>query len=87
MSLEDDLTEEIKKWATKLDDALRTAKTQNDHGDKMLSNIRAYRKDSEHFLERGDLIKSFECLIWAWAILELCKGLGLFRTDSSRDSG
>jgi len=86
MSLEDELVEEIKKWTTKLDDALRTAKAQNDHGDKMLSNIRAYRKDSGHFLERGDLIKSFECLIWAWAILELCKELGLL-TDSSSGAG
>lgn len=57
MSLEDELAEEIKKWATKLDGALCTAKARNDRGDKMLSNIRAYRKDSEHFIERGDLIK------------------------------
>jgi hypothetical protein len=86
MSLEDNLVEEIKKWTKKLDDALYTAKARNDRGDKMLSNIRAYRKDSEHFLKRGDLIKSFECLIWAWATLELCKELGLL-TDSSRGAG
>jgi len=87
MSLEDALIEEIKKWTTKLDDALCTAKARNDRGDKMLLNIRAYRKDSGHFFERGDLIKSFECLIWAWAILELCEELELFRTDSSRGDG
>ena len=83
--MEDKLIEEIKKWTTKLDDALRTAKARNDRGDKMLSNIRAYCKDSGHFLERGDLIKSFECLIWAWAILELGRELALLRTGSSRD--
>jgi hypothetical protein len=44
----------------------------------MLRNIRAYRNDSKHFLERGDLIKSFECLIWAWAILELGRELEFF---------
>jgi len=76
MSLENELTEEIKKWTTKLDDALCTAKVRNNRGNKMLSNIRAYRKDSGHFLERGDLIKSFECLIWAWALLEVGKELG-----------
>ena len=37
----------------------------------MLQNIRAYREDSKHFFSRGDLVKSFECLIWAWAILEI----------------
>jgi len=76
MSLEDELTEEIKKWTTKLDDALSTAKARKDRGDKMLLNIRAYRKDSGHFLECGDLIRSFECLIWAWALLEVGKELG-----------
>ena len=74
--MEDELTEEIKKWTTKLDDALSTAKARKDRGDKMLSNIRAYRKDSGHFLECGDLIRSFECLIWAWALLEVGKELG-----------
>lgn len=74
--MEDELTEEIKKWTTKLDGALCTARAQNDHGDKMLSNIRAYRKDSGHFLECGDLIRSFECLIWAWALLDVGKELG-----------
>lgn len=87
MSLKDELVEEIKKWTTKLDDALCTVKARNDRGDKMLSNIRAYRKDSGHFLKRGDLIKSFECLIWAWAILELGRELALLRTGSSRDVG
>ncbi len=76
MSLEDKLIEEIKKWATKLDDTLCTAKARKDRGDKMLLNIRAYRKDSGHFLECGDLIRSFECLIWAWALLEVGKELG-----------
>ena len=77
--MEDELTEEIKKWTTKLDDALSTAKARKDRGDKMFSNIRAYRKDSGHFLERGDLIRSFECLIWAWALLEVGKELGYLK--------
>ncbi|MGC8817428.1 MAG: DUF357 domain-containing protein [Candidatus Hadarchaeum sp.] len=39
-------------------------KPSSEGGEKMLRNIRAYRQDSEHFLRRGELIKSFECLIW-----------------------
>lgn len=80
MSLEDELNEEIKKWTAKLDDAFSAAKARDNHGERMVSNIRAYRKDSRHFLERGDLIRSFECLIWAWALLEVGKELGHLET-------
>lgn len=76
MTLEDELTNEIEKWTEKLDSALSRSEAVGEQGGKMLSNIRAYRADSKHFLERGDLIKSFECLVWAWALLETGKGLG-----------
>ncbi|MFQ6129760.1 MAG: DUF357 domain-containing protein [Candidatus Hadarchaeaceae archaeon] len=75
MTLKSELTGEIKKWATKLDNALSTTDAIDERGRKMLSNIEAYRLDSKHFLERKDLIKSFECLIWAWALLETGKEL------------
>ena len=78
MSMEADLAAEIKKWSKKLDDSLPNVQPSGERGAKMLQNIRAYRNDSKHFLERGDLIKSFECLIWAWAILELGRGLEFF---------
>ena len=76
MTLDAKLIEEIKKWTAKLDGALSPARARNEQGKKMFSNIKAYRGDSEHFLKQGDLIKSFECLIWAWALLELGKELG-----------
>lgn len=68
--LEDELRREIKKWSKRLDETIPETSTSDDEGTKLLENIRAYREDSEHFLERSDLIKSFECLIWAWALLE-----------------
>lgn len=75
MTLEAKLIEEIKKWTAKLDGAISTAGARSEQGKKMFSNIKAYREDSEHFLEQGDLIRSFECLIWAWALLETGKEL------------
>ncbi|MBA7606577.1 hypothetical protein ES703_13727 [subsurface metagenome] len=75
MTLEAKLIEEIKKWTSKLDGALSAARARSEQGEKMFSNIKAYRGDSEHFLKQGDLIKSFECLIWAWSLLEICKEL------------
>ena len=37
----------------------------------MLANINAYVKDSAHFAEQGDLVRSFEAIVWAWAWLEI----------------
>lgn len=75
MSVEAELINEIKRWSKKLDDSLLGIHALDNHGAKMLENIHAYRKDSKHFSERSDLVKSFECLIWAWALLELGKEL------------
>ncbi len=76
MTLDAKLIEEIEKWTAKLDDALSVARARGEQGEKMFANIKAYRGDSGHFLKQGDLIKSFECLIWAWALLELGGELG-----------
>ena len=86
MGIEADLAAEIKKWSKKLDDSLSNVRHSNERGARMLQNINAYRSDSKHFLEEGDLIKSFECLIWAWANLELGKELELFRTSYQKDA-
>lgn len=75
MSVEANLTAEIGKWSKKLDDSLAGVSPSDEKGARMLQNIRAYREDSIHFLTRGDLVKSFECLIWAWAILEIANEL------------
>lgn len=75
MTLDAKLIEEIKKWTAKLDGALSVARARSEQGEKMFSNIKAYREDSGHFLKQGDLIKSFECLIWAWSLLEIGKEL------------
>jgi hypothetical protein len=75
MSVEADLRAEIEKWSKRLDSSLAGVKSLSGQGEKMLENINAYREDSKHFLNR-DLIKSYECLIWAWAILEVGRELG-----------
>ena len=77
MNTDAKLNAEIEKWSKKLDDALRDLAPVEEKGANVLRNIRAYRDDSKHFISRGDLIRSFECLIWAWAILEIGRDLGL----------
>lgn len=76
MSLEDELRREIDRWRDRLDRRLCCVAPSDETGRRMLENIRAYRRDCEHFLSRGDLIRSFECLVWAWAFLEIGTDLG-----------
>ena len=71
MSVESGLVAEIEKWSKRLGDSLVGVRPSGERGAKMLQNIKAYSEDSRHFFSRGDLVKSFECLIWAWAILEI----------------
>lgn len=75
MGIEAELLAEIEKWSKRLDSSLEGVRPLSEQGSEMLQNIMAYREDSKHFL-KGDLIKSFECLIWAWAILEVGMELG-----------
>jgi len=74
--IEDELRQEIEKWTKKLDEAIPKTSGVDGKGEKLVENINAYRKDSEHFLEKGDLVRSFESLIWAWALLETGRELG-----------
>ena len=76
MSLETELRGEIERWSKRLDESLPETLPSDDRGTKLLANLRAYRTDSKHFFESGDFVKSFECLVWAWALLELGKELG-----------
>lgn len=67
MSLEKELREETKKWLEKLEDKLREIEGER----RFLENIKAYAKDCKYFLEKSDLIRAFECVVWAWAWLEI----------------
>ena len=65
--LEKDLLSETLKWQAKAEDLLETV-----CGDgQFLENISAYIADSRYFLEKNDLIRAFEAVIWAWAWMEI----------------
>ncbi|MCS7144136.1 MAG: DUF357 domain-containing protein [Archaeoglobaceae archaeon] len=44
---------------------------------RFLENIKAYISDSEYFISSYDFIRAFECVIWAWAWLEIGLELGM----------
>lgn len=71
--------EEIEKWLGKIEPLVDGIMVDDSRGEEMLTNMNAYISDSKHFLEKGELVKSFEAVVWAWSIFELCHDLGIFR--------
>lgn len=69
MNVEQQLKKETEKWLAKLEKKLPKC-TGN------LDNIRAYVKDSKHFLDKKDLVRAFEAVIWAWACFEILEDRG-----------
>jgi len=63
-NLEEKLKEETIKLNKKLKEEIEKIEIKDE-------NIIAYIKDSEYFLEKGELIKAFEAIIWAWALYEI----------------
>jgi hypothetical protein len=74
---EEQLKGEIKKWMEKLGKAVDRTKTLDRKGVDFLTNIRAYQADSLYFYNKGDLVHSFEALIWAWAYCEIGREMGI----------
>jgi len=73
--VEEELAGEIERWSRRLEEALKGVRPSDERGRRLLENIEAYRKDSQHFRPRSP-VKSFECLIWAWALLEMGREFG-----------
>jgi len=85
-SLEEELRRETEKWLGRLEEKLREVEHANDKGREFLNNIRAYVSDSKYFLSKNDLVRAFECVVWAWAWLEIGMDLGIIRSRSRENS-
>ena len=73
--------EEINKWTEKMEKIVNDIEVIDSRGELMLTNLRAYISDSKHFLGQGDYVRSFEAIVWAWAIFEICVDLDVFSCD------
>ncbi|HIE41471.1 MAG TPA: DUF357 domain-containing protein [Candidatus Aenigmarchaeota archaeon] len=73
MEISKELKKETEKWLKKIENLKIIAK--NDKGEEFKNNIEAYIHDSKYFLKRGDLIRAFEAIVWAWAFFEILKEL------------
>jgi hypothetical protein len=65
--LAEDLREETVKWQRKAEDLYQKVSGE----DEFLENVSAYIRDCQYFLEKNDLIRAFEAIIWAWAWMEI----------------
>jgi len=74
-----DIEKETRKFIDELKSKLGKVSVNDEKGEEMLSNIKAYIADSEYFIEKGDLIRGFEAIVWATAIFDTCKELGVLK--------
>ncbi len=73
---------ETKKWLERIEIKIqKIVEPNNKKGKEFLRNIKAYISDSKYFLKKGDLIKAFECVVWAWAWLEIGLNLGILKEN------
>ncbi len=68
--------EDITKWLARLEPVLENISPQNEKGEEVIENAKAYVADCRHFLEKENLVLAFECMVHAWAILETARELG-----------
>jgi len=67
LSVEEELEKETLKWLERIEERVKVI-----DGDKsFIENINAYVSDSRYFLKKKDLVRAFECVVWAWAWLEI----------------
>jgi len=66
-----ELEAETRKWLERLNERVNNVKAKNKKGEEFIRNIEAYASDAVYFLNTGDLVRAFECVVWAWAWLEI----------------
>jgi len=74
------MREETLKMIEKIEPLIDKIEVKGEKGEEMMENMKAYISDSKHFLGSNDL-KAFEAIIWAWAILEICEELEVFKIE------
>jgi len=84
MDTEQSLKKETEKWLLKIRAEMKGVKPSGKKGEEFLENIRAYIKDAAYFKERGDLVRSFEAVIYAYGMLDVLKKVGILQTKSNQ---
>jgi len=75
------MREETLKMIEKIEPLVGKIEVKGEKGEEMLENMKAYISDSKHFLGNENYLKAFEAIVWAWAILEICEELEVFKIE------
>ncbi len=70
---EAELTGQTRSWTEKIKNEIDGIKLLKPEKRNFLDNINAYIQDSAYFSEKGDLVRAFEAIVWAWSWLEIGK--------------
>ncbi|MBI4154205.1 DUF357 domain-containing protein [Candidatus Woesearchaeota archaeon] len=79
MGIDEKLRRETEKWLKKIGDERKKIVLVDASRKSMIDDIDAYISDSQHFLNKNDLIRAFEAVVWSWAILEIGLELGVLK--------
>ena len=71
------LREETEKWLRRIKEKKAAIIIRDERAKDHIKNMEAYISDSQHFLEKGDLIRAFEAVVWAWGIIDMLEKLEL----------
>ncbi len=77
IDIEASLRKETEKWLKALIEKTKNIKLVDEKAKDWIINIDAYKKDCKHFLEKGDMVRAFEAVIYAYGIYETCLNLGM----------
>jgi hypothetical protein len=82
------LRTETEKWLARLEkESEGLTPTEGHDNEKVrnsITNVHAYVKDGRHFLQKGDMLRAFEAVVYAWGILETCQRLGVISGKDAR---
>ncbi len=70
---------DIESLISKLKPLIEKVDLKGEKAKEMFENMKAYLEDSKYFMKTGDLVRSFEAIVWAWSIFELCENLKIFK--------
>ena len=77
--MEEELRSETVKWLKRIESRIANINGSDD----FIENITAYISDTKYFMEKGDLVRAFECIVWAWAWLEIGLKIGKLRDEDA----
>ena len=78
----DKITKElIEDWLKKLEKRVEKTIVNDYKGNDLLINIKAYISDTKHFLEKGDYVKAWELVSFAWGLWEAGENLNIFKNQ------